>query len=141
MRGCRSDRKVAYSTTSAIVKLGQKSGISTFCKRTVREWFTGTVRIDPSFQAPDPALVQGASVTFEPGADSIAYVPTRSDADRDCGMRFGSERRDGKVVDWMEHVRDAQYTEVGDYERDPVENTSVGAGAEKGAGREIVETS
>jgi len=31
-------------------------------------WFTGTVRIDPLFQAPDPALVQGASVTFEPGA-------------------------------------------------------------------------
>jgi len=25
------------------------------------EWFTGTVRIDPLFQAPDPALVQGAS--------------------------------------------------------------------------------
>jgi len=32
------------------------------------EWFTGTVRIDPLFQAPDSALVQGASVTFEPGA-------------------------------------------------------------------------
>lgn len=32
------------------------------------EWFTGTVRIDALFQAPDPALVQGASVTFEPGA-------------------------------------------------------------------------
>ncbi|HKS79986.1 MAG TPA: cupin domain-containing protein [Candidatus Acidoferrales bacterium] len=31
------------------------------------EWFTGTVRIDPLFQAPDPARVQGASVTFEPG--------------------------------------------------------------------------
>src|SRR3984885_13490859 len=32
------------------------------------EWFTGTVRNDPLFQAPDPALVQGASVTFEPAA-------------------------------------------------------------------------
>jgi quercetin dioxygenase-like cupin family protein len=32
------------------------------------EWFTGTVRIDPLFQAPDPARVAGASVTFEPGA-------------------------------------------------------------------------
>src|SRR5438093_10660424 len=30
------------------------------------DWFTGSVRIDPLFQAPDPALVQGASVTFEP---------------------------------------------------------------------------
>lgn len=26
------------------------------------------MRIDPPFQAPDPALVQGASATFEPGA-------------------------------------------------------------------------
>src|SRR6201987_5774551 len=32
------------------------------------EGFTGTVRIDPLFQAPDPAFVQSASVTFEPGA-------------------------------------------------------------------------
>ena len=32
------------------------------------EYFTGTVRIDPLFQAPDPARVVGASVTFEPGA-------------------------------------------------------------------------
>jgi quercetin dioxygenase-like cupin family protein len=31
------------------------------------EWFTGTVRVDPRFQAPDPARVSGASVTFEPG--------------------------------------------------------------------------
>ena len=32
------------------------------------EWFTGTVRIDPLFTAPDPARAAGASVTFEPGA-------------------------------------------------------------------------
>jgi quercetin dioxygenase-like cupin family protein len=32
------------------------------------EWFTGMVRIDPLFQAPTPARVAGASVTFEPGA-------------------------------------------------------------------------
>jgi quercetin dioxygenase-like cupin family protein len=39
------------------------------------DWFTGTVRIDPLFQAPDlstaslrPAPVTGARVTFEPGA-------------------------------------------------------------------------
>jgi quercetin dioxygenase-like cupin family protein len=32
------------------------------------EWFTGAVRIDPLFQARDPARVVGASVTFEPGA-------------------------------------------------------------------------
>jgi len=32
------------------------------------EWFTGTVRIDPLFDAPVPARAAGASVTFEPGA-------------------------------------------------------------------------
>ena len=32
------------------------------------EYFTGTVRIDPLFQANDPARAVGASVTFEPGA-------------------------------------------------------------------------
>jgi quercetin dioxygenase-like cupin family protein len=32
------------------------------------EWFTGTVKIDPLFEAPEPARVRGASVTFEPGA-------------------------------------------------------------------------
>ena len=32
------------------------------------DWFTGTVRIDPLFEAADPARVRGASVTFEPGA-------------------------------------------------------------------------
>ena len=32
------------------------------------DWFSGTVRIDPLFSAPDPARVAGAHVTFEPGA-------------------------------------------------------------------------
>ncbi len=32
------------------------------------EHFTGNVRIDPQFTAPDPARVSIASVTFEPGA-------------------------------------------------------------------------
>src|SRR5205814_5673115 len=32
------------------------------------DWFTGTVRIDPLFQPPEPARARGASVTFEPGA-------------------------------------------------------------------------
>jgi quercetin dioxygenase-like cupin family protein len=31
-------------------------------------YFTGTVRIDPLFTAPDPARAGGALVTFEPGA-------------------------------------------------------------------------
>ena len=32
------------------------------------DWFTGTVRIDPLFQATSPARASGAAVTFEPGA-------------------------------------------------------------------------
>jgi quercetin dioxygenase-like cupin family protein len=32
------------------------------------DYFTGAVRVDPLFQAADPARVVGASVTFEPGA-------------------------------------------------------------------------
>ena len=32
------------------------------------EYFTGTVRIDPLFQASDPARVVCVSVTFEPGS-------------------------------------------------------------------------
>jgi len=32
------------------------------------EYFTGMVRIDPLFQAADPARAVGASVTFDPGA-------------------------------------------------------------------------
>jgi quercetin dioxygenase-like cupin family protein len=32
------------------------------------DWFSGAVRIDPLFQAPDPARAVGAHVTFEPGA-------------------------------------------------------------------------
>jgi quercetin dioxygenase-like cupin family protein len=32
------------------------------------EYFTGTVRIDPLFEAHDPARTIAASVTFEPGA-------------------------------------------------------------------------
>ncbi len=32
------------------------------------DWFTGDVRIEPLFTAPDPARAAGASVTFQPGA-------------------------------------------------------------------------
>ncbi|MCC6453620.1 MAG: cupin domain-containing protein [Caldilineaceae bacterium] len=32
------------------------------------EYFTGSVRVDPLFTAPDPARVRGSLVTFEPGA-------------------------------------------------------------------------
>ncbi len=38
------------------------------------EWFTGAVRVDPLFQAPEPARVRCASVTFEPGARTAWHV-------------------------------------------------------------------
>jgi len=38
------------------------------------EYFTGNVRIDPLFEAPNPARASGASVTFEPGARSAWHT-------------------------------------------------------------------
>jgi quercetin dioxygenase-like cupin family protein len=110
--------------------------------------FTGTVRIDSVFQAPNPAWVQGASVTFEPGARTAWHThPLGQTAIVTAGggwaqhwggpvdeIRPGDlvwfspgERhwhgaapttamthiaiqgnKDGKVVDWMEHVSDEQ---------------------------------
>ena len=45
----------------------RRSGSQPSCKGPT-DWFTAAVRIDPLFQAPDPARVVAASVTFEPGA-------------------------------------------------------------------------
>ncbi len=113
------------------------------------DWFTGTVRIDPLFQAPDPALVQGASVTFEPGARTAWHTHPLGQTlivTAGCGLAqrwqgaieeihpgdvvwfapgekhwHGAtpktamshlaiqEKKDGKVVDWLEHVSDEQY--------------------------------
>src|SRR5207247_2622194 len=72
------------------------------------EWFTGTVRIDPLFQAPDPALVQGASVTFEPGARTAWHTHPLGQTlivTAGCGLaqRWGGpieEIRPGDVV-WI----------------------------------------
>jgi quercetin dioxygenase-like cupin family protein len=113
------------------------------------DWFTGLVRIDPLFQAPDPALVSGASVTFEPGARTAWHMHPLGQTlivTAGCGwaQRWGGiveeihpgdvvwlspgekhwhgatstsgmthiaiqEKKDGKVVEWMEHVNDEQY--------------------------------
>ena len=43
----------------------KRSGSQSFGKGPA-EYFTGTVRFARLFEAPDPARVQGASVTFEP---------------------------------------------------------------------------
>ncbi|WCJ64610.1 MULTISPECIES: cupin domain-containing protein [Agrobacterium] len=112
-------------------------------------WFTGTVRIDPLFNPFDAERVQGAQVTFEPGArtawhthplgQTLIVVSGLGRAQREGGpveeIRPGDiiwfapgekhwhgaapniamthialqEVKDGKVVDWMEHVTDGQY--------------------------------
>lgn len=38
------------------------------------EWFTGRVRMELLFQAPAPARVHGANVTFEPGARTVWHA-------------------------------------------------------------------
>jgi hypothetical protein len=38
------------------------------------DYFTGTVRVDPLFQAPAPARVSGAAVMFEPGAHTAWHT-------------------------------------------------------------------
>lgn len=112
-------------------------------------YFTGTVRIDPLFERPDPARVAGAAVTFEPGArtawhthplgQTLIVTAGFGRVQREGGpieeIRPGDivwfapgerhwhgaspatamthiaiqERLDGRTVDWMEKVTDAQY--------------------------------
>src|SRR5215510_5686288 len=114
------------------------------------DYFTGAVRVDPLFQAPDPARVVGASVTFEPGARTAWHTHPLGQTlivTAGCGLveaggwavesnRPGDvvwfppgekhwhgatpktamthiaiqEALNGKPVDWMEKVSDAQYT-------------------------------
>lgn len=38
------------------------------------DWFTGIVRVDPLFTAPDPARARAAGVTFEPGARTAWHI-------------------------------------------------------------------
>ena len=40
------------------------------------DWFTGSVRIDPLFDAHPPARASAASVTFEPGARTAWHTHT-----------------------------------------------------------------
>jgi quercetin dioxygenase-like cupin family protein len=62
------------------------------------DWFTGTVRIDPLFTAPDPALVAGAHVTFEPGARTAWHThPLGQTLIITSG--FGRVQRDGGPVE------------------------------------------
>jgi quercetin dioxygenase-like cupin family protein len=70
------------------------------------DWFTGTVRIEPLFEAPDPARVRGANVTFEPGARTAWHTHPLGQtlivtAGLGCVRRWGGpveEIRPGDVV-------------------------------------------
>jgi len=62
------------------------------------EYFTGSVRIDPLFQAPDPARVGAASVTFEPGARTFWHAhPLGQTLIVTCGCRW--VQREGDPVE------------------------------------------
>lgn len=73
------------------------------------EWFTGNVRVDPLFDAPAPARVYGAYVTFEPGARTAWHTHTLGQTlivTAGCGrvQRWGGpveEIHPGDVV-WIE---------------------------------------
>ena len=51
-----------------------KRGGSQASTKGSSDYFTGTVRIDPLCQAPAPARVVAAAVTFEPGARTAWHV-------------------------------------------------------------------
>jgi len=116
------------------------------------EHFAGPVRMDPVFQAPEPARVYIASVTFEPGAHTAWHTHPLGQTlivTSGCGLvqswggavekiRPGDvvwcppgekhwhgaapttamthlavlEVLNGKHVDWLEQVSDAQYQAV-----------------------------
>jgi quercetin dioxygenase-like cupin family protein len=62
------------------------------------DWFTGVVRIDPLFQAPAPARVSCAAVTFEPGARTAWHThPLGQTLIVTAG--FGWAQRDGGPVE------------------------------------------
>ena len=70
------------------------------------DWFTGTVRIDPLFNPIDKARVQGAQVTFEPGARTSWHTHPLGQtlivtSGRGCVQRWGGpieEIHPGDVV-------------------------------------------
>src|ERR1700704_5950112 len=61
------------------------------------EYFTGTVRIDPLFEAADPARVVGASVTFEPGARTAWHTQPLGQALVGPGGVGRARRWDGPI--------------------------------------------
>ncbi len=67
MKG-ESNAKTKIGKKRKELKMNIKRGGSQPSVKGPDEYFTGAVRIDPLFQANDPACATGAYVTFEPGA-------------------------------------------------------------------------
>ena len=65
--------------------------------------FTGTVRIDPLFDAPEPARVSGAASPLSRCPYGVAHASTRTNADRDgglgpCSAGAGRSRKSGQAM-------------------------------------------
>ena len=69
------------------------------------EYFTGTVRVDPLFQPPAPALVSGAAVTFEPGARTAWHT-------HPLGQTLMVTAGFGRVQRWGGPIEDIQPGDV-----------------------------
>lgn len=69
------------------------------------EYFSGMVRIDPLVEAPEPARVRGASVTFEPGARTAWH---RHPLGQTLIVTFGF----GRVQCWGERVEEIRRGDV-----------------------------
>jgi quercetin dioxygenase-like cupin family protein len=69
------------------------------------EYFTGTVRIDPLFEAADPARGRGASVTFEAGARTAWHT-------HPLGQTLIVTSGSGRVQKWGEPVEEIRPGDV-----------------------------
>ena len=72
------------------------------------EWFTGNVRVDPLFEAPEPARAAGALVTFE-----LSIW-------RDLIPRFTSHARAASIAGRLGWVPTKRYTGIVIYAADPL---------------------
>jgi quercetin dioxygenase-like cupin family protein len=88
-----NDPTQARSGTMQITRGGSQPS-----RKGPAEWFTGAVRVDPLFQAADPARVSGASVTFEPGARTAWHThPLGQTLVITSGL--GWVQRDGEAIE------------------------------------------
>src|SRR5207237_146010 len=87
------------SITSGLKAMDIKRSGSQPSVKGPTDWFSGTVRIDPLFEAPQPGRVSGASVTFEPGARTAWHTHPLGQTlivTAGCGwaQRWGGPRED-----------------------------------------------